>query len=53
MLLNELQDRDLEYDIALSKDATSTRPLVVGKPECLGDSSRLVLDLIGKPDPFF
>lgn len=29
MLLNQLQDRDLEYDIALSKDATSTRPLVV------------------------
>jgi hypothetical protein len=29
MLLNELQDRDLEYDIALSKDGTSTRPLVV------------------------
>ena len=29
MLLNELQDRDLEYDLALSKDATSTRPLVV------------------------
>ena len=29
MLLNELPDRDLEYDIALSKDATSTKPLVV------------------------
>ena len=29
MLLNQLQDRDLEYDLALSKDAKSTRPLVV------------------------
>jgi hypothetical protein len=29
MLLNELHDRDLDADIALSKDATSTRPLVV------------------------
>jgi hypothetical protein len=29
MLLNELQDRDLEYEIVLSKDATPSRPLVV------------------------
>jgi hypothetical protein len=29
MLLNQLQDRDLEYDLALSKDATSTKPLAV------------------------
>ena len=29
MLLNQAQDRDLEYDLALSKDATSTKPLAV------------------------
>lgn len=29
MLLNELQDRELEYDLALSKEATSKKPLVV------------------------
>jgi len=29
MLLNQLQDRDLEYDLALSKDAPSTKPLAV------------------------
>ena len=29
MLLNQLQDRDLDYDLALSKDAASTKPLVV------------------------
>ncbi len=29
LLLNEAQDRDLDTDLALAKDATSTRPLVV------------------------
>jgi len=29
MLLNQLQDRDLDYDLALSKDAPSTRPVTV------------------------
>jgi hypothetical protein len=29
MLLNQLQDRDLEYDLVLSKDEASQKPLVV------------------------
>ena len=29
MLLNELQDRDLEYDLLLAKDGTSSKPLSV------------------------
>jgi hypothetical protein len=59
MLLNELQDRDLDYDLALSKGATSTKPLRVevdaGLPATLAGhlpretTTLLVFDRDGQP----